>query len=86
MSPSARSENGPINHEREMGSLVALVDAAASGRERRESGKHRTEVTEATEGDWGWCVKEVFGRVSQQSSRTRTKAATACFLWQQWLE
>jgi hypothetical protein len=29
-----------------------LVDSMASGRERPRRGKHRTEVTEVTEGDW----------------------------------
>jgi hypothetical protein len=36
---------------------TALVNTVASVRELREEGKHRTEVTEATEGGLGWMSK-----------------------------
>ena len=36
------------------------MDTAASGRETTSRGKHRTEVTEVTEGgDWGWRMKAI---------------------------
>jgi hypothetical protein len=33
------------------------VATMASGRETWGEGKHRTEATEVTEGDWGWWTK-----------------------------
>ena len=52
---------------------------AASGREARDRGKHRTEVTEVTEGDWGLVAKAVqwtlaaSGREARDRGKHRTE-------------
>jgi hypothetical protein len=38
----------------------AIGNTVASGRETSETGKHRTEATEVTEGDLGWCPREFY--------------------------
>ncbi len=35
-----------------MGGQISIANAVASRAKSRSSGKHRTEVTEVTEGDW----------------------------------
>jgi hypothetical protein len=39
-------------------------------------GKHRTEVTEVTEGDWGWGRKGLGGRVGFRARMTRLGEAS----------
>jgi hypothetical protein len=59
-----------------VGGESSLLNGLVHVRERRGRGKHRTEVTEVTEGDWGWWRKFFAGRVGSRARKTGSGKAS----------